>query len=333
MIGFWRRVVEAIERAGRIARVSVVATRGSTPREVGADLLLLPDGGFHGTIGGGAFEAQAIEAATAALAEGAASVTIRDFLLGPDLGQCCGGRVTIAVEVMDRGSLAEARRLAAREAEGPFAVEARIVDGRMRREIIDALDSAPPAVGLAGDGVVFEHFGDDRRALLLFGAGHVGRALVLALAPLPFRVTWVDGRPGAFPAVAPGNVTMVAETRPEMVVAAAAPGSFVLAMTHDHGLDLAVMDAASRRDDLPWVGTIGSQTKRARFNSRLLEMGHTAAKLRRMVCPVGAQGPRSKAPAAIAAAVAVELLIADEAARNSLVQPDRVIGERRKAGE
>ena len=333
MIGFWRRVVEGIERQGRVARVSVVATRGSTPREVGADLLLLPDGGFHGTIGGGAFEARAIEAAGAALAKSDVEVTIRDFLLGPDLGQCCGGRVTIAVEVMDRASLDEARRFATREAERSFSVEARIVEGRMRREILEVRDDGPGAGGLAGDGVILEHFGDDRRALILFGAGHVGRALVLALAPLPFRVTWVDGRPGAFPGAAPGNVTMVAETRPEVVVAAAAPGSFVLAMTHDHGLDLAVMDAASRRDDLPWVGTIGSATKRARFNSRLLEMGHTAAKLRRMVCPVGAQGPRSKAPAAIAAAVAVELLIADEAARNSLLQTGREGAERRKAGE
>ncbi len=320
MIGFWRRAVDEIETHGRVARVSVVATRGSSPREVGATLLLRPDGGFHGTVGGGAFEARAIDAAMAALSARDVDVNLRDFVLGPDLGQCCGGRVTIAVEVLDHGSLPDVRRLAELEGAGPFTTSARAIDGRMRREPLD--DETAP--GLKPDGAIVERFGDDRRPLVLFGAGHVGRALILALAPLPFRTTWVDARAQAFPAAMPGNAIALAESRPEIVIATAPAGAFVLAVTHDHALDLAIVDAALGRDDLPWVGTIGSATKAARFNSRLLEMGHTQSGVRRMVCPVAASGPRSKAPAAIAAAVAVELLVADETARNSLIRSDRI---------
>ncbi len=316
MIGFWARVVAELEIHGRLARIAIVATRGSTPREIGADMLLRPDGGFYGTIGGGAFEWRAIDLARTALAARDPDLTLRDIVLGPDLGQCCGGRATIGIEVFDRASLPEARRLAALEAAGPFATRARLAGGRLERTTLDDLAAAP---GLRPDGTLVERFGDDRRPLLLFGAGHVGRALVLALAPLPFRVTWVDGRADAFPAVAPANATLLAAEDPVPSIAAALPGTFVLAMTHDHALDLAIADAALRRDDLPHVGVVGSATKRARFVSRLLEMGHTPARLRRMVCPIGAVGPRSKAPAVIAAAVAVELVVADELARNPLV--------------
>jgi xanthine dehydrogenase accessory factor len=134
---------------------------------------------------------------------------------------------------------------------------------------------------------------------------------------LPFRVAWIDGRAEAFPAAVPANVTLHGSADPVTMVATAPPAAFVLAMTHDHALDFAIVDASLRRGDLGFVGVIGSETKRARFASRLTEIGHTPAATRRMVCPVGAAGPRSKQPAVIAASVAVELLVADEVARNT----------------
>lgn len=316
MIGEWHHLAAVLERDGLAARVAVAATRGSTPREVGAALVLDPAGGFRGTIGGGALEWRFLAAAGRDLMRAKAMVRLDDVPLGPEIGQCCGGRVTVMIEVLDREALAEARRLAAAEAAGVFATRGEIRDGRLVREI---LGDGAPEPGVYGDGVVVERFGDDRRDLLLFGAGHVGRALVLALAPLPFRVAWIDGRDGAFPAAVPGNVTLHTPADPVAAVAAAPLGAFVLAMTHDHALDFAVVDAALRRPDFPFVGVIGSATKRARFLSRLTEIGHTAAATRRMVCPVGAGGPSSKRPAVIAAAVAVELLVADEVARNPQV--------------
>lgn len=314
MTDHWARIVDIVERFGRAARVAVVATRGSTPREIGAALVMRPDGGFHGTIGGGAFEWRLLDHAGRRLRDGAPGIAFEEVVLGPDLGQCCGGRVTVAIEVLDRDDLGAARRFATLEAAGVVTLVGETRDGRL-----DRAPSEDPALepGLGRDGRLVERFGDDRRDLLLFGAGHVGRALVLALAPLPFRVAWVDGRPDAFPSAVPGTVSLHAPADPATMVALAPPGAFALVMTHDHALDLAIVDACLRRDDLGFVGVIGSATKRARFASRLTEIGHTSAATRRMVCPVGATGPRSKLPAVIAASIAVELLVADEVARNS----------------
>ncbi|NLH82602.1 MAG: xanthine dehydrogenase accessory protein XdhC, partial [Phyllobacteriaceae bacterium] len=235
-----------------------------------------------------------------------------EVVLGPDLGQCCGGRVTLAIEVLDGADLDTVRALAERERDGPFLTETPTTGATRTRRI---RADAPIAVGLGAGGVLIERFGDDRRPLSLFGAGHLGRALVLALAPLPFRVDWIDGRDEAFPAAHPGNAVARRLDDPLRAVARAPAGGFMLALTHDHALDLALVDAALRRPEIAWIGCVGSKSKRARFSSKFREMGHTDAAIRRMVMPVGAGGPRSKAPAVIAAAIAVELLVADESAR------------------
>ena len=311
MSGTWRRIVDLIETRGSLARISIVAVAGSAPREIGADLLVRPDGAFHGTIGGGALEWCALALARDALAQPAPVVERHDVVLGPDLGQCCGGRVTLLVETFDRDCLPAARRLAEAEAAGPIHTSAALDAGLA--PLLRSL-AEPAALGLGRNGRLVEHFGDDRRAVLLVGAGHLGRALVLALAPLPFRPTWVDERSDAFPSVAPAAIAQITGD-PLAAVAAAPPGTLVVAVSHDHAVDLAVVDASLRRDDLPWVGCVGSRTKHARFSSKLLQMGHTTDAIRRMVCPIGAVGPRSKRPPVIAAAVAVELLVVDEALR------------------
>jgi xanthine dehydrogenase accessory factor len=163
-----------------------------------------------------------------------------------------------------------------------------------------------------------EQFGNGNRKLLLFGAGHVGRALVLALAPLPFDVTWIDPRDGAFPSVAPANVTPVQSAHPAAELAAAPLDSFVLVMTHDHGLDLEIVAAALGNPHVAFTGLIGSATKRARFAKRLREAGLADEKIGAMACPIGNTRIKSKHPAAIAAATAVQLLEQDELLRTAV---------------
>lgn len=311
MRGEWGRLLATLETEGRAARVVVVATRGSTPREIGAAMVVRSDLGFFGTIGGGALEWRALHLAQRALAEAEPSFSRHEILLGPDLGQCCGGRVTLGVEVFDAADVEAVRSLAAAEAADVVTTEASLVGSRLRRRVLDRAED----VGWTSDGRLIERFGDDRRPLLLFGAGHLGRALVLALAPLPFRVDWIDGRDDAFPAARPAGVRALRLDDPVAAIATAPAGAFVLAVTHDHALDLAIADAGLRRDDLPYVGVVGSKTKRARFSSRLREMGLPDGTIRRMVLPVGTVGPRSKLPAVIAASIVVELLVADEAVR------------------
>ncbi len=115
------------------------------------------------------------------------------------------------------------------------------------------------------------------------------------------------------------------------MIAAAPAGAFVLVMTHDHGVDLDIVHAALRRDGLPYVGLIGSATKRARFEHRLADLGLEGDAARAFRCPIGVPGIASKEPAAIAAAVAAELLIEDQTARAAAAGPPDRSGGRLKA--
>ena len=157
-----------------------------------------------------------------------------------------------------------------------------------------------------------------RARLMLFGAGHVGAAIVRALAELPCRVTWVDEREDLFPAVVPANVAVEATDTPEALVQAAASGTSFLVMTHSHALDLRLSIAILSRPGraapgLDWFGLIGSATKRRQFEHRLRERGIDAARIEAMVCPIGLPGITGKAPAVIAASVAAQLLTVWEA--------------------
>lgn len=153
-----------------------------------------------------------------------------------------------------------------------------------------------------------ETYGVARHPVWLFGAGHVGRALVLALAPLPFALTWCDSREGAFPAHIPANVTPLRHDAPDVLVGQIPAGAFVLVMSHSHPIDLAVTAAALARDDLPFVGLIGSKTKRARFEKRYRELGIANERIAQLSCPIGIAGITDKDPAIIAAATAAQLL-------------------------
>jgi len=152
-----------------------------------------------------------------------------------------------------------------------------------------------------------------RPAVVIFGAGHVGRALAVALSPLPFAVRLVDGRAQAFAGFAAADVATVVTDRMTAEVAAAPAGSAFVIMTHSHALDAVIALEALTRGDFGYLGVIGSRTKRRRLQSALRGHGIPAATLGRLTCPIGA-GPgggraiRDKRPAVIAALTAVELL-------------------------
>jgi xanthine dehydrogenase accessory factor len=312
----WRRIRQSLEQQRRAALVSIVKVDGSAPREAGARLLILQDGSFLGTIGGGRLEYEVLAAAQAALSAGKPAASLQVWPLGPNLGQCCGGSVTTLIETFDLGDLAGVREFAAAEARGPFAVLSRMTEqGRIERQILD--ESAPDArVGSSADRRQFvERFGELPHTVLLFGAGHVGRALILALSQLPFSVRWIDSRPDQFPSYVPANVVTVRTEEPEREIASAPGGAFVLIMTHSHPLDYSIAACALRRDGLGFVGLIGSATKRARFASQARQLGLSEQQIARLVCPIGLPDLRDKQPSVIAAGVAAQLLIAREHAR------------------
>jgi len=297
----FRRLIEAIEAEGAAALITLAETAGSAPREAGARMVVRTSGGFYGTIGGGELEFEALEEARAALKAGRGPARRRSVALGPELGQCCGGRVVWRVETFDRRDLDALAPLRAAERAGPFVARMRLsADGRVERRLGEAAESGEPR----------EAFGEATTPVYLFGAGHVGRALALALAPLPFTVRWIDPRPDEFPKLAPANVTMVAAADPPTELKAAPDGALVLAITHSHPLDLAVVAEALRQDRFAYVGMIGSATKRARFVSQLRAAGIEEGRVARLVCPIGVAGIVGKEPAVIALAVAAQLLMA-----------------------
>ncbi len=150
--------------------------------------------------------------------------------------------------------------------------------------------------------------------VLVFGNGHVGRALVQVLGALPARVRWIDVRENDFPSQVSANVEIVATDAPESEIRAAPRGAFVVVMTHSHALDFDLVEAALARDDWRYIGLIGSKAKRAQFEKRAIARGVPAEALARFVCPIGAGTFRSKEPGPIAVAVAAEMLAVREAA-------------------
>ncbi len=211
-----------------------------------------------GTIGGGHMEYLAIDRARQMLDRGEAAATM-DIPLGPEIGQCCGGRVRLT------------------------------------------LDRAPATVR------------DPGPAVLIFGAGHVGRALARALLPLPVSPVLIDER-GAELAQADPAVPTRLTPLPEAEIRAAPQGAAFVIVTHDHALDFLLATEALKRSDAPYVGMIGSKTKRATF-ARFARQNGVGTE--RLTCPIAATAPSDKRPEIIAAFTATEILRAVLAKQNA----------------
>jgi xanthine dehydrogenase accessory factor len=307
----FRRLIDAIEAEGSAALVTLARVEGSSPREAGVRMVVRPSGGFHGTIGGGTLEFAALEAASEALSKGRGPARRRSLALGPELGQCCGGRVEWRVETFDKRDLDDLSVLAIAEGGASATLSARLgPDGRVQR-ILRPSAGERRLARLTEENWT-EPLGVLARAIYLFGAGHVGRALALALAPLPFAVRWIDPRRDAFPTHTPANVTLIHAPEPAAELASAPDSALVVVITHSHALDLEIVAEALRVGRFGYVGLIGSATKRARFLSQMRAAGLTEVQLARLVCPIGIAGLESKDPAVIAASTAAQLLIVSE---------------------
>jgi xanthine dehydrogenase accessory factor len=328
MTPVWPTIERFLTEHGAAVLVTLAEARGSSPREVGARMMVRPDGRFSGTIGGGALEWLALAEAQQMMAQdngrgaqggspnhraglGRDSFRRLSKALGPELGQCCGGRVVVTLERFEANDLDKIASFAAAERTGRLVTVAE--PGRPASRTRTELLVPAAAYARLPDGRIAERFGADAMPLYLFGAGHVGRSLVLALAPLPFAVTWIDPRPGAFPSHVPGNATCRTESEPVHLLDGAPDGTFVAIMTHSHALDLDIAAAALKAHRFGYVGLIGSATKRARFVARLRQIGLGDDDLGRLTCPIGLVDIKDKSPAAIAAGIAAQLLVTRDA--------------------
>ncbi|WP_420332395.1 xanthine dehydrogenase accessory protein XdhC [Roseibium sp.] len=309
----WAHISDSLKTCGSCALVTVVDVDGSAPREEGARMVVRPDASFFGTIGGGTLELEIIRKAARLSADKVALLDMQTVALGPDLGQCCGGRAKLSIEVLTANYGETAELLARQENSGQvFTTSAELRDGCVGpRRLLEEPVTHPFSLFESTDKTdarIIERFGEARTPLALFGAGHVGKALVLALAPLPFSITWIDSRSDQFPGAVPANVTKVALDNPASALDDLPSGTFVLAVTHSHALDEEIMARALLLQRFGYCGVIGSKTKRARFIKRLKERGLNDLLIAQMICPIGKTTIKSKHPSAIAAGIAVDLL-------------------------
>ncbi len=254
--------------------ITIDSYEGSSPREVGAWMLVLASE-VQGTVGGGNLEFQAIAHARMLLEAGdmQRADALQRYPLGPSLGQCCGGVVHLKFVCIPAGDAIKIRAAQA----------------------VNTWTTSKNSLKIA-----------------LFGGGHVGKALVNVLGSLPCSIHWVDSRDEIFPIHVPDHVLCEHSAPVQAAVHDLAAGSHVLIMSFSHAEDLDVVAQCLLRlrdkNDLPFIGLIGSKTKWATFRHRLEERGFSAAEIARITCPIGLDGIAGKEPAVIAVSVAAQLL-------------------------
>ncbi|MET0272279.1 MAG: xanthine dehydrogenase accessory protein XdhC [Phenylobacterium sp.] len=306
------QALAALRRGETLAMASVVGAQGSTPREIGARMLVWPDR-FTGTVGGGSLERQALDQARKLLTQDTRRHALQDYPLGPLLGQCCGGHVRLLVERLDGESLAWLEAAAGQRA--PFRLQADFAAGAMTRSVTGAAE--PPADGpripIPEVRRVSELIRPALPRLAIFGAGHVGQAVARAFAPLPFHLDWLASREDLRPEAGGTRADIFSEDELEYTIYAAPADTHFAIFTHSHDLDYRLTRAVLSRGDFAYLGLIGSATKRARFERRLKDDGVAHEALARLTCPIGIAELKSKAPAVIAVALAAQLLQLTEA--------------------
>ncbi|TCK09248.1 xanthine dehydrogenase accessory protein XdhC [Marinobacterium mangrovicola] len=246
----WGEALAELQRSGDAhVIVTLIGTRGSTPRESGSKMLVTAEQSYD-TIGGGHLEFKAIQRARELLLGQQDAQILEQYPLGATLGQCCGGQVS----------------------------------------------------------VLFEFFAPRGKEMLVFGAGHVAKALIPVLAGLPLRVRWIDNRDDMLPQQVPANISTCMTDDPVAEVETAAPGAYMLVLTHNHQLDFELAEAALKRGDSGFLGVIGSATKARRFRQRLEHRGFDQGQIERMVCPVGLAEVGGKRPMEVAVSIAAQII-------------------------
>lgn len=300
-------VIRSLQTNAAVVRVVIASVRGSSPREVGTSMLVERER-VSGTIGGGQLEWSAIATARALLEESSFAAEVHKLTLGPQLSQCCGGAVELWFERYSAADISLLRVGAEAATRGPTLLISSLADGQVQRRI-ELRGGARAELTREGNVTTFrERLDDSPPQVWLYGAGHVGQALARLLSTLPLQLTWIDSRPELLPRDVAESVRTLFAEDPVATVAEAPVGTRFLVMTHSHPLDYALCKAVLERNDHPWVGVIGSNSKSVRFRSRLLREGMSHDQAARLICPIGIGGIESKLPAAIAVSIAAQLL-------------------------
>jgi len=358
MLNWAQQLSQLLSKHRRLVMVTIVQTKGSTPREMGAKFFVMPSHLnatiIEGTIGGGNLEYQATQIARDLLSEPySQKMTLKHFSLAAGLGMCCGGVVELLFEVLDQSSMVWITQWIESQQKHPSAIlvtELKDDDSTKRvfnnTEHLEHSDSLPNRVNqvvykmmnhqdnkqentlVKGINSLFymESHCENINHLYLFGAGHVGQAIVKVLQALAWQITWIDTRDNCLNAniieQLPSNVFVCITDSPESEIDQAESNAYFLVMTHDHSLDFVLCEQILKKADFRYFGVIGSKTKRQRFEHRLLAKGLSESQIKKMVCPIGIDGISSKQANSIAVSVIAQLL--QRAERNVNINPMKV---------
>lgn len=311
---------------------TIVETAGSSPRAAGTKMVIGKTETL-GTIGGGNLEYHLIQSAREQLnskkrsKHSSNTVVLKKYVLGTELGQCCGGTVTLQLEHLIPNQthdwLNELQLTLQRGASCTLATQVH------QQHTIDLHKQLSPHSkafnGLdtyhdSNESWVIEHIQPNHFNIVIYGAGHVGKALVNVLKTQPCHIHWIDNRADMLnlsPDHSPNNVTMIHTESPTATVSSMPDSSYYLIMTHDHALDMDLCDHILNRHDTHYIGLIGSKTKAARFKHRLLKRGLSQRNIDRITCPIGINGITDKHPSSIAISVSAQLLQLHELHKNT----------------
>ena len=246
----WQDAIAACHRAGEgFAVVTLLQTKGSTPRNEGTKMVVTTDDSMD-TVGGGGLEHLVMRRARELLNQGVPAQSVEHFPLAGKANQCCGGSVSVLIEAFPAPTLRVA----------------------------------------------------------IFGAGHVGKAVVKILADCDVRIDWIDTRSEQFPNDLPANTQSHVLSEPETYVEDFPSGAMALILTHDHALDYRLLLKLLDETDTHHIGLIGSATKSARFLDRLKREGIPDSEHVRWQCPAGLPEVKGKMPMEVAVSIVGELL-------------------------
>lgn len=306
MISNWMPQLLLALQAGRPqVLVTVIQTKGSVPRDVGARMWV-GDARSSDTIGGGHLEWQAIAHARNLLAAGQPVREVIRYALGPSLGQCCGGVVWLAFEYLNQNDIFWCQTV----------LQGIQANTSIQRSVFLGSDTAQSVqVAQAASGVA-SHWDADSKTMLdvwpmpamhivLCGAGHVGHAISTILMTLPVQLSWLDPRDDVWPDEVAANVRCIQGDADDVVDLP--DDAYWLVLTHSHALDMQIIKAILSQRRFAFLGLIGSQTKKAKFMSQLSRQ-FSPDLLARLQCPIGLLNTTSKEPAVIAVSVVAQLL-------------------------
>ncbi len=314
----WIQAISSLNtQAHGYVLVTVLETKGSSPRDTGTKMVVSADESFD-TIGGGALEYECINMARELLGVVPSLSRIKNgegWGEGTEINKSFTGEIPLRYSSPHPNPLPQERGLKAQYTH-TFNL------GKDLKQCCGGVVT-----------VFFEVFPASNFNIVLFGAGHIAKSLVKILEEVDCQVSWFDSRPELFPETVASHIQKHIMTQPEIAVESCKPNSYFLVMTHDHALDQQLCETILSRGDSQYCGLIGSATKGLKFRQRLLKKDYKQQELEALTCPVGLYSLKSKKPMEIAVSISAELLqLRDKQALNTEMDNSVLVLPLRKRG-